>query len=176
MARVIKIVVAMAILAAVLASASCSASAGLEQVPAPGRPAPDFELQSLDGQTISLRDLRGRPVLLNFWATWCGPCRIEMPLLQEVSEDPEWSEEGLVMLAVNLGETPSLVREFVGKNNLTFTILLDTSGKVGTLYNVAAIPMTYFIDEDGIIRETKIGAFVKRADIERGLLNLVNQG
>jgi len=176
MAKVIKIVMAMAILATVLTSAGCSASPDLEQAPVPGKLAPDFELQSLDGQTISLKDMQGRPVLLNFWTTWCGPCRVEMPLLQEVSKDPEWSEKGLVVLAVNLGEPPSLVQEFMGKNSLTFTVLLDTTGKVGMLYNVAAIPVTYFIDKDGIIREIKLGAFTRRADIERGLLNLVNKG
>jgi len=84
---VIRIVVALFLLMVVLAAAGCSGDSDSGQVPAPGKPAPDFQLKSLDGQTISLGELRGRPVIINFWATWCGPCRIEMPVLQALSED-----------------------------------------------------------------------------------------
>ena len=171
MARVIGIVVAIFLLVVMLAAGGCSGGTDTRQVPAPGKTAPDFQLQSLDGQAISLSELRGRPVLINFWATWCGPCRIEMPFLQEVSEDREWAERGLVILAVNLGEPASTVRKFMESNRLSFTVLLDSEGKVEMLYNAAVIPITYFIDNDGIIRGIKRGAFMERSDIDRFLLN-----
>jgi len=86
--RVIRTVILVAVLMVGVSFAGCSSdsSSDSEGAPAPGKPAPDFQLKSLDGQTISLSELRGRPVLINFWATWCGPCRMEMPFLQALSE------------------------------------------------------------------------------------------
>ena len=156
-----------------LAVAGCSSSSVPEQVPALGRPAPDFQLQSLDGQTFSLNGLKGRPVMLNFWATWCNPCRIEMPFMQEVYEDKEFSEQGLVMLAVNLGESPVKVKKFMEDNGLSFPVLLDTELDVAEIYNASRIPITYFIDKNGIIKDINVGAFVKKADIEWRLINSI---
>ena len=157
----------------VLLVAGCSEGLISEQVPAPGRPAPDFQLQSLDGETISLSGLQGSPVVINFWATWCGPCRMEMPFIQQLFNDPEWSEQGLVILAVNLGEPASAVREFMEANGLSFTVLLDTEREVMKIYNVSAIPTTYFIDKSGIIRDIKVGAFRNKADIDWRLMNSI---
>ena len=113
--------------------------------------------------------------MLNFWASWCGPCRMEMPFLQEISEDPEFTQRGLVILAVNLGETASVAEEFMDNNALSFMMLLDTTQKVGTLYNIQYIPTTYFIDKDGKIRDVKIGAFLSKAEIT-SLLDSIIKG
>jgi len=128
-----------------------------------GKLAPDFELQSLDGKTVSLSDFRGKAVLLNFWATWCGPCRAEMPFLQQVHE--EWADKGLVILAVNIGEGQSEVEEFMEEFGLSFLALLDTDREVALQYNVRAIPTTYFIDKEGVIQELKVGTFSSKAEI-----------
>ena len=142
-------------------------------IPAPGRTSADFQLQSLEGNEVALSDFKGRPVMVNFWATWCGPCRAEMPYIQQLYEDPEWSGQGLVILAVNIGESAATVKRFMEENGLTFTVLLDSDTEVGKLYNAAFIPTTYFIDKDGIIQEIKTGSFAGKADIERVLRNSI---
>jgi len=143
------------------------------QLPAPGRVAPDFTLTNLDGESVSLRDYRGNPVLLNFWATWCGPCRFEMPFIQEVYEDPDWQATGLVILAVNIGESRAEAEGFMKNNGLTFPVLLDSSSSVGRTYNIRSIPTTLFIDKDGIIQHIDIGAFPSSRGIEERLTELV---
>jgi peroxiredoxin len=173
----VKITLSMLImLAAVLTMAGCSGGSGTGQVLVKGGMAPDFTLRSLDGKTVSLADFRGRPVLLNFWATWCGPCRQEIPFLQEVSEDPEWKDRGLMVLAVNLGESAIAVQSFVNDNGLTFTVLLDNGNEVGAQYNARYIPTTYFIDKDGIIRNIKVGAFAAKSDIDQSIINMLTGG
>ena len=156
--------------------AGCQASTGpsgvtSSTVPAEGDLAPDFQLQNLDGQTVSLSSLRGSPVLLNFWATWCGPCRTEMPYLQQIHE--EWSDRGLVLLAIDLGESSSTVESYLQSNNLSLTVLLDTRQEVGQKYNIRAIPTTFFIDKDGIIQGVKIGAFQNKEQIEQYLGEII---
>lgn len=136
-----------------------------------GESAPDFQAQNLDWQTISLSDLRGKPVLLNFWATWCPPCREEMPYLQQIHE--EWSGEGLIVLAVNIGESPAAVEEFAQVYNLTLPILLDINGAAAQVYNVTAIPATFFIDRDGIIQKKVVGAFWGKEQIEEYLTEII---
>lgn len=174
MVRLIKMAVAIFLLIVVFTVAGCPGDSG-EGVPVPGKAAPDFQLENLDGETVSLGELRGRPVLLNFWASWCGPCRLEMPFLQEVSEDELWRGQGLVILAVNVHEPATRVREFVEFYGLTFPVLLDYKGEVGLLYNAAVLPMTYIIDKDGIIRDIKRGAFTSRSAIDRILLNMLTK-
>jgi cytochrome c biogenesis protein CcmG/thiol:disulfide interchange protein DsbE len=173
MVRSVKILIVTVMLVSGLAAVGCSGGGDSGGLPAPGRPAPDFKLQSLDGQTVSLSALKGRPVLVNFWATWCGPCQMEIPILQQLAEDTEWRERGLVMLAVNLGESPSLVREFVEVFGISFPVLLDTSQEVAIAYNAAYIPVTYFIDKDGIINDIKVGAIANRIDLELRLKKLI---
>ena len=156
------------VLTLVLLLAGCSA--GSESLGARvGNLAPDFQLQNLDGQTVSLSDFRGKPVLINFWATWCPPCRSEMPYIQEIYEDKEWSDKGLVILAVDIGESSSKVEEFMQSLNLSFTVLLDTKEDVAQRYNITSIPTTFFIDKDGIIQDKVIGAFQNKAQIENRL-------
>ena len=132
-----------------------------------GNLAPDFELQDLDGKTISLSGLRGKPVLLNFWATWCSPCRYEMPYLQEIYD--EWSEKELVVLAIDVGESSSQAKTFLQSYGFSFTVLLDTNGSVADKYGIRGIPTTFLIDKDGIIQGIKIGAFQSKEEIEAGI-------
>lgn len=121
---------------------------------AEGAKAPDFELKTLDGKQVKLSDLQGKKVILNFWATWCPPCKAEMPEMQKYYEE---IDSDVVILAVNID--PQLnVQEFVDENHITFPIPLDEEDEVNTIYQVISIPTTYFIDTKGIIREKHIGA------------------
>lgn len=139
----------------------------------PGESSTDFELKNLDGETVSLSDYRGNAVMLNFWASWCGPCRFEMPYIQEIYEDIKWKAAGLVILAVNYGESAAVVENFMENNGFEFTVLLDTTGEVADEYNVRGIPATFFIDERGIIRYSDVGAFSSKEQIEQRLRELL---
>jgi peroxiredoxin len=129
--------------------------------PAPqiGHPAPEFTLTTPEGDTVSLSDFRGQAVLLNFWATWCGPCRVEMPDIESVYN--QYSDEGFVVLAVNDGEPPGLVSAFVNELGLSFPILMDPSWEVQQTYQVRAFPTTYYIDREGIIQEAIFGSMTR---------------
>ena len=109
--------------------------------------APDFTLEDLTGKRISLKSLRGRVVFLNFWATWCIPCRQEMPTMEKLHR--ELKEQGLEVAAVNFRETEKEVRKFFGELGLTFTALLDKDGKVSEEYGAWSIPLSYFINRKG---------------------------
>jgi peroxiredoxin len=175
MRRVISIAAAILLLTFVSVMAGCGGGNGNEQGITPGSEAPDFQLRDLDGRTVALSEFRGRPVVLNFWASWCGPCQMEMPVFQEVFTDEMWKAGGLVILAVNLGESPELVQEFVEYYGLTFPVLLDSSAEVGMMYNAAVLPTTYFIDNDGIIRSIKRGAFTTRQDLDRLIMDTMRE-
>lgn len=140
-----------------------------------GNLAPDFQLQDLKGNTVILSSLKGSPVILNFWAVWCVWCRYEMPFIQEIYEDEAWQDQGLVILAINIEETASTVRQYMQSNNLSFPVLLDTNGDVAQKYNVHVprIPVTVLVDKDGIIQEWHLGAFSSKADIENSLKKII---
>ncbi len=116
--------------------------------------APDFELVNLSGETVALSDFRGKAVLVNFWATWCPPCRSEMPLIDSFAEK---HEEDLVVLAVNAGESESDVRSFVETHSLDFEFLLDPDNSIVKLYRINGFPTSLFIDEKGFLQGTHIG-------------------
>jgi peroxiredoxin len=121
-----------------------------------GREAPDLTLDYLEGGgSVSLRELRGRVVLLNFWSAACPPCREKMPVMQRLYEDLQ--QEGFLVLAVNVNDLPALAREFVVQNGYTFPVLKD-DGLVGRLYEVRYIPKTFLLDRDGVIRQIRVGA------------------
>ena len=129
-----------------------------------GNRAPDFQLQDLNGQTVSLSEQRGLPVIINFWGIWCGWCVYEMPHLQEIHD--EYYRRGLTLLAVNVGEDSTEITEFMADNNLTLKVLLDTRGSVAQQYAITSYPTTFFIDKDGIIQDKVAGAFFSAAQIE----------
>ena len=156
--------------AAVLLSTGCLASCGTKGA-IEGDSAPNFKLKDLDGQTVSLSDLRGKPVLINFWATWCYWCSIEMPYLEQIYR--EWSDNGLVLLAINVGESASTVRRYIQSNNLSIPVLLDTRRVVDQKYNITGYPTTFFIDKDGIIQRKVVGAFSDKESIEQHLNKII---
>jgi cytochrome c biogenesis protein CcmG, thiol:disulfide interchange protein DsbE len=123
-------------------------------VPEVNSPAPDFQLQNLSGEALRLSDFRGKPVLINFWATWCGPCQLEMPLIQKYYEK---HSPDLVVLAVNNDEPRDAVQAFVDQMKLTFPILLDPGARVEDQYRVRAFPTSLFINREGLIRYQHIG-------------------
>ena len=135
-----------------------------------GSKAPDFELYDLEGKLHKLNDYKGTPILLNFWATWCGPCRSEMPHLEEVYEN--WKDKDLIFFAVNVGESSTDVTAFLDYFGFNMPVLLDNAKTVSRKYGVSGIPTTYFIDEDGIIQNRVVGAFPDRQSIEKYVTNL----
>lgn len=134
-----------------------AAASALEPAPAAGHPAPDFTLQTLDGRQVSLSDFRGRPVIVNFWATWCPPCRAEMPEFQNAYL--EYQDRGLVILGVNstVQDDPELVPGFVAEFGLTFPILLDEEGEATSAYRILGLPTSVFIDSRGVVKEVFTG-------------------
>lgn len=113
----------------------------------PGKKAPNFELPGLNGETVRLSDYRGQVVLVNFWATWCKPCQIEMPEFQAVYE--KYRDNGFTILGVNQAEPPELVRPYVEEGGYSWTFALDEKGKISERYAVYGIPQSYLIDRDG---------------------------
>lgn len=146
---------------------------GLEDSASPvaGRPAPDFTLETVDGDSVTLSDLRGQVVVLNFWATWCPPCRAEMPALEEVYTARR--DDGLVVLAVDQAEPADLVTDFRDELNLSFPLLLDPGYVVSDEYRINLLPSTFFIDRNGVIRDVVYGGPMNRALIESKIAALL---
>lgn len=112
--------------------------------------APDFALQSRDGETVSLAGLRGQVVMINFWATWCGPCREEMPHLEALHQ--RYSALGFTLLGVNVEEDPENAEAWLEEMPVSFPILFDPENRVSVLYNVLAMPSTVLVDRQGNLR------------------------
>jgi len=130
-----------------------------------GDTAPDFALKTTDNRDIKLSDYRGKNIILNFWATWCGPCRYEMPALQTIHEN--WSKADVVVLAVNVQDGFDNARLYAKTNGLTFTIPVDIPGKVAEQYGARGLPTSFIIDSDGVIKSIKIGPFINTEEIEQ---------
>ncbi len=120
-----------------------------------GKPAPDFTLTDLDGKTWTLSELKGQVVFVNFWATWCPPCREEMPSMQQLYRVLPTSS--FKMLAILYRDKPALARSFAAKAGLTMPILVDETNSVSPRYGITGVPETYIVDKDGILREKIIG-------------------
>ncbi|GAB4282886.1 MAG: TlpA disulfide reductase family protein [Deferrisomatales bacterium] len=129
------------------------------EVPKPekGRPAPDFALPALDGSRVQLSDLRGKVVFVNLWATWCPPCRKEMPSMVELYR--RFRGRGLEILAVSQDRDVEALRAFVGRFRLPFPVLLDTDKRVYGLYRATGVPETHLIDKEGRLQASVIGPF-----------------
>ena len=133
--------------------------APLSSSPSPreGFLAPDFTLDTLDEKKVTLSELRGKIVLINLWATWCPPCRAEMPALENAYE--QYKDSGVVILGLNVTSQDSEkdIPLFVDEFGLTFPILLDRDGSVSALYQLRGLPTTYFVNREGIIRTVVVG-------------------
>jgi len=112
--------------------------------------APDFTLKSLEGSNLRLEEYRGQVVLINFWASWCGPCRQEMPLLDQLHN--RYEETGFAVLGVNVEGEVKPAQKIVDKTKVTFPVLIDEDQKVSEMYNLEAMPSTVVVDRDGVIR------------------------
>ncbi len=130
-----------------------------------GMLAPDFTLKDPQGNQVSLSGFRGRPVMINFWATWCPPCRYEMPFMETVYR--ERAADGLVILAVSIDEDPNEVPRFMKEFGITFPVVLDTDQSVATKYRIRPIPTSFFVDKDGVIRDMEIGAMDKKTILKK---------
>jgi peroxiredoxin len=148
-------------------------SSGMISSPQKGFLAPDFNLESLDGDEVLLSELRGRVVVVNLWASWCSPCRAEMPVLQIAHE--EFEAQGLTVLGVNMTYQDSFTEasSFASEVGLTFPILFDYSGEVARLYRIRALPTTYFIDREGVVREVIVGGSLNEATIRSVVTDLL---
>ena len=135
-------------------AATPAGNSDLPVAPEKGALAPDFTLQGLNGDQVNLNDFRGKDVLINFWATWCGPCRIEMPTIQARFEQ---HNPNLAVLAVDFDEPAPQVQAFVDELGLTFDVLLDPGGEIQKLYQVRGYPTSVFVDQDGVVQIVHIG-------------------
>jgi len=163
--RVLFTFILLAGLAWIVVSADRAGTATAGAIPAPreGFLAPDFTLQTLSGETITLSDLRGQAVLVNLWATWCPPCRAEMPAMQRLYD--EYEDQGFVVLAVNMTyqDNSAAIQPFVQEHALSFPILLEETGNVASKYELRSLPSSFFIDREGFIQEVVIGGPMSEA-------------
>lgn len=141
----------------------------LKTAPVTGYLAPEIDLISIEGEPLKLSDFKGKPVIINFWATWCGPCRAEMPELQAVHRE---LGDKIVVYSVNAtaqdgGDIAGFIKEF----GITFPVMLDKEGQVFDDYDILALPTTIFVDRNGVIKEVFTGA-VNKAYIESRLADL----
>lgn len=157
------------------APTAATSNATLPPSPREGFSAPDFTLETLDGGQVTLSDLRGQVVLINFWATWCPPCRAEMPAIENVYR--AFKPLGLEVLAVNLTnqDNEAAVASFVQALGLTFPILLDRTGEVSNRYNLHGLPSTFFVDSQGVIRSVVVGGPMSEALIQSKVEELLKE-
>jgi thiol-disulfide isomerase/thioredoxin len=160
---------AILILSAIMLSSCARPPSEPEEMLQIGRAAPNFKLPALNGGEVSLDQYRGRIVMLDFWATWCGPCRMTMPLLERLQKE---YPDNLVLLAINLQEPKDIVLDYVRKQGIHSRVLLDEQGSVGEIYGTGSIPMHVLVDKDGIVRHVQIGFNPRmssqlRAEIEK---------
>ncbi len=139
-------------LALAAAAAPAWAQRGYDVTPWPaGRAAPPLQALDLQGKSWTLADMRGRAVVLNFWATWCPPCRAEMPSLQQLAEI--YGPEQLLVLALNVGEGPRRITQYLQSSGLNLTVLLDPKSEIARAWGANALPTTYLIDPEGRPRQ-----------------------
>jgi thiol-disulfide isomerase/thioredoxin len=153
------------------ALADANGAGGLNGTESPlcGQQGYEFKLDSLDGRTFRLAERKGRLVVLDFWATWCGPCMQTMPLVEEVVR--EFAGRGVELVAVNMEEQPAQIKAVLERHKLKLTVVLDRDGIVATKYAVTAIPQTVVIDRDGKVARLYVGGGKNTADSLRKALD-----
>ena len=139
-----------------------SSTLTLTEAPIVGHLAPDFTLQTAVGESYTLTDFRGQPVILNFWASWCGPCRVEMPFFERTQI--KYNGQAAV-IGVNQGESAETVQEFGIRQNISYPLLVDDDNAVNLSYSVVSLPTTIFINADGVVEEVIVG-IVNQAVLE----------
>jgi peroxiredoxin len=150
-------------------SASVAPEAGLgpvnDQKPIKGQPAPDFVLRAADGSLVKLSDLRGKVVWVNFWASWCIPCKTELPFIQKIYDEKR--ADGLEVLAVNWQDDLATASGFFTSHNLSVLLLLDRSGSVYDQYKLQGLPDSFFIDREGNLETLQFGSLTEAKMRER---------
>jgi cytochrome c biogenesis protein CcmG/thiol:disulfide interchange protein DsbE len=163
--RALYVIILTTALAWIFTSGDRAGTSTAGEIPAPreGFLAPDFSLQTLQGKTVTLSELRGQAVLINLWATWCPPCRAEMPAIQKLYA--EYKDRGFVALAVNMTyqDDPQAIGPFTQENNLSFPILIEGTGAMSRKYELRSLPSSFFIDRAGIVQEVVIGGPMSEA-------------
>ncbi|MCB8987704.1 MAG: redoxin domain-containing protein [Ardenticatenaceae bacterium] len=141
----------------------------LTEAPIVGHLAPDFTLANTFGETYTLSEYRGQPVVLNFWASWCGPCRVEMPFFERT----QMKFNGRVaILGVNQGESVATIRDFGARQDIGYPLLVDEDNDINLRYTINSLPTTIFIDADGVVREVVVGV-VTQAVLEDRLESML---
>jgi peroxiredoxin len=136
-----------------------------------GAMTPDFKLKTPQGKSLSLRSFRGKPVLINFWATWCGPCVEEMHILQQIFQ--EWSAKGLIILGINEGDPVNKVTGFIQRYGIAFPVLMDDDQEVAHLFSVRYMPTSVLLDKDGVIQVVAFGGFETKEQLVSRMLSKI---
>ncbi len=147
----------------IILSAETSSTSSEISAPQVGFFAPDFTLNGMDRKLYTLSEFRGKAVLINLWATWCPPCRAEMPAIENIYQ--EFKDQGFVVFAINatIQDDVSAIAPFLKKYSLTFPVLVDETGSVSTAYKLQSLPSSYFIDRKGVVQEVIIGGPMSEA-------------
>ena len=138
-----------------------------------GELAPEFTLPNILEQEISLADAKGKVTLVMFWASWCHPCMKKMPDVQTSFE--QYNEDGFQVIAVNFGESESKVREIIKRFNITFPVVMDRRGNVAADYRVLGLPLSFFVDQNGIIGERVFGRTMTQEDIHETVIHYLSE-
>jgi peroxiredoxin len=139
-----------------------------------GDPAPDFSVQDLSNHPVTMASYRGQQVVvMDFWATWCGPCRMAMPGLQDLQD--KFKDRGLEILSVNQGESSDQIQDFIRRKKYSFHVVADSDGAIGDKYGVRAIPTLVVVDKDGLVRWLSVGYSENEDELRRLLEQLTTQ-
>ena len=148
-----------------------SSITGNAEVPLVGRPAPDFTLTTWDGKSIQLSALKGKVVVLNFWASWCGPCNEEEPILEHTWQ--QYQADGVMVIGVDYQDQQGAAQQFLQQHSITYPTAPDASGAVSQAYGVDNIPVTIFIDRSGVVQRGILGQFKSEQQLDADLLPLL---
>ena len=170
MVKMLGIILAVVLLISMTAFTGCSRSDSSQDEKA----APDFKLNNLNGQSITLSSFRGKAVLINFWSTTCPPCLAEMPHFQGLYEDWTASNKAVV-LTINMGESLSTVKSYIQSNKYTFPVLLDSEGEVAQLYGIQYTPTSILVGKDGLVKYGVIGAFKDKEAIVKAIGGYISE-